>query len=188
MNYELFAEPDEGVVQEARKILDAAGVDVEKPVVVYLGVLTSHYCIEEILAAAAVVPEWEFLLIGEGSLDTEVRQAATELDNVYYPGAFEYRLMPGFLAHADIGFCFKDAEQPLKLKEYGAAGLPIIVRPGELSKWYDEDELMFGEPEPDAIATRLKDLQEDESIRSTYADAGRAPCHAMELGGDCRGV
>ncbi len=173
VNYELFAEPDEEAVQGARETLEREGMDFEKPIAMYLGVLTSHYCIEEILDAAEVASDWVFVFIGEGPLEAEVQQRASELDNVYYPGAFEYRLMPGFLAHADVGFCFKDAEQPLKLKEYGAAGLPIIARPGELSKWYGQDDLAFVEAEPGAVADMLEKLQQDKAMSEVYAEAGR---------------
>lgn len=174
VNYELFAEPDEEAVRDARRILEAEDIDLTKPLAIYIGVFDPKYKIEAILATAARVPEWEFVFLGEGELETAVEQAAAQQENVHYPGAFEYRLMPGFLAHADVGFCFKDAEQPLKLKEYGAAGLPIIVRPGALSAFHNDDELVFVKPEPDAIAERLEELRTDEKRYEQYVEAGRA--------------
>ncbi|WP_313691386.1 glycosyltransferase [Halorarum halobium] len=174
VNYEFFAEPDEDAVRESRQVLEREGVTLDGPVAIYIGVFSSRYEIEEILATADAAPGWEFLFVGEGELEDQVRRAADTHENVYYPGAFEYELMPGFLAHADVGFCFKDGEQPLKLKEYGAAGLPIIVRPGNLSKWYGSDELLFVEPEPDAIADALSRLEDDEELRESYANAGES--------------
>jgi glycosyltransferase involved in cell wall biosynthesis len=135
-------------------------------------VFSTKYCIEEILETAETAPEWEFLFVGEGPLEDDVRQAARTVENIYFPGAFEYRLMPGFLAHADVGFCFKDAEQPLKLKEYGAAGLPVIVRPGKLSAFHDEDELVFVDPDPAQIAAALRKLRTDQDLYAQYATAG----------------
>ena len=120
--------------------------------------------------------------LGEGRLAEAVRDAAASTENVHYPGAFEYRLMPGFLAHADVGFCFKDAEQPLKLKEYGAAGIPAIVQPGELQRWYDENELLFVEPEPAAISAELEALAADERRRQQYGQALQQ--HAREYSWD----
>jgi hypothetical protein len=127
VDYEAFAEPDDSVVTETKEILTAEGVDIEKPIATYLGVFSPRYKIREILETAGLATEWEFVFIGEGSLESDVLEAAQNRENVHFPGAFDYRLMPGFLSHSDVGFCFKDAEQPLKLKEYGAAGLPSSV-------------------------------------------------------------
>ncbi|APE95327.1 glycosyltransferase family 4 protein [Halodesulfurarchaeum formicicum] len=173
VDYEAFADPNPEAVRDAESILREEGVDLDNPIAIYLGVLTPSYKIEAILETAQHAPEWEFVFIGEGDLADTVRQEAQSQDNVHYPGAFEYRLMPGFLAHADVGFCFKDAEQPLKLKEYGAAGLPTIVRPGELSKWYDDNELAFLEPDPEAIVDRLDELGSNQEMYATYSEAGR---------------
>lgn len=173
VEYEAFADPDPAAVEEAERILRESGVDLDRPVAIYIGVLASHYKIEEILATAERASEWEFVFVGEGDLADRVRQAAREQENVSFPGAFEYRLMPGFLSHAAVGFCFKDAEQPLKLKEYGAAGLPIIVRPGELSRFHSEDELVFVDPDPQAIADSLATLRTDDKLYTRYAEAGR---------------
>lgn len=173
VEYEAFADPDQEAVREATDILRDVGVDLEKPMAIYIGVLNSPYKIEEILATAEITSEWEFVFLGEGRLTEEVRHAAEADENVYYPGAFEYRLMPGFLSHSDVGFCFKDAEQPLKLKEYGAAGLPIIVRPGNMSRWYEPDELVFVQPKPEQISDALERLAEDEAHWQQYANAAK---------------
>lgn len=173
VDYEAFADPDQEVIDDAATILRETGVDFDKPIAVYIGVFASHYKIEEILATARHTPDWEFVFVGEGELEPEVRQATKNTTNIHYPGAFDYKLMPGFLSHADIGFCFKNAEQPLKLKEYGAAGLPIIARPGELSKWHSEDDLVFVDPKPEAIARQLEMLQIDKELYKCYSEAGQ---------------
>jgi len=173
VNYEMFAEPDKNIIEEVRSILKTKGVDLDRPIAIYIGVFSDGYCIEEMLTVADHAPGWEFVFVGEGGLEDAVKETAREIENVHYPGAFSYELMPGFLSAADIAFCFKDAEQPLKLKEYGAAGLPTVVRPGELSKWYDEDKLVFVEANPEAIASRLEELQSDDERYRMYSEAGR---------------
>ena len=174
VDYDAFADPDSQAVREAGELLEREGVDLRNPVAIYIGVFSPRYEIETMLATAEERSDWEFVFVGEGTLETAVQRAAENSDNVYYPGAFEYRLMPGFLSYAQVGFCFKDAEQPLKLKEYGAAGLPIVARPGELSRFHGDDELIFVKPEPAAIAETLTTLQEDEELRAQYAEASRA--------------
>lgn len=173
VEYEAFADPDASAVEEAGEVLRREGVDTDRPIAIYIGVFSPRYRIEDILSAAEAAPGWEFVFVGEGGLETAVREAAQTLENVHCPGAFPYRLMPGFLAHADVGFCFKDAEQPLKLKEYGAAGLPIIARPGELERFHDETELLFVEPEAEAIAALLGDIDAGRIPYEEYAEAGR---------------
>lgn len=174
VNYEQFSNPDPEVTDTAREILEDEGVNLEKPLAIYIGVFSPRYCTEDMLMTADHAPEWEFVFVGEGGLEERVRKVAGERENVFYPGSFPYHLMPGFLAHADVGFCFKNAEQPLKLKEYGAAGLPTIVRPGALSAFHEDEELVFVEPEADAIAERLNELRTNEELYEQYAEAGRA--------------
>ncbi len=174
VNYDQFANPEPKIVETVQKILNQQGLDLKKPIAIYIGIFSPRYCIKEILATAEYAPEWEFVFVGEGELADSVKKTALEVENVYYPGAFSYELMPGFLSVADVGFCFKDAEQPLKLKEYGAAGLPIIARPGELSKWYTNDELVFVDPEPESIAKRLKMLEADKEMYKSYSDVSRS--------------
>jgi glycosyltransferase involved in cell wall biosynthesis len=156
VDYEMFASPAEIVKNEAAEILKNRGVNLKKPIAIYIGIFTDNYHIKDILNAAEMTHDWEFVFVGEGELSDAVRDASQNLNNVYYPGSFEYRLMPGFLSHANAGFCFKDAEQPLKLKEYGAAGIPTLVQPGELQKYYDEDELVFVRPQPELISEALR--------------------------------
>ena len=164
VDYEKFADPDVAVVSETQEILETDGVDLQKPMAVYIGGFSREYHVTDILRAAREASDWEFVFVGEGPLEQEVVAAAAALQNVHFPGAFEYRMMPGFLAHADAGFCFKDAEQPLKLKEYGAAGIPAIVQSGELERWYDDDELIFTEPTAEAIACLLTGISTEALI------------------------
>ena len=169
VDYDKFSSPDHQVINEAEDILKEVGVDLEKPVSIYIGIFTDNYNIKDILDAAELTSGWEFIFVGEGELSETVEEASHNLDNVYYPGSFKYRLMPGFLSHADAGFCFKDAEQPLKLKEYGAAGIPAIAQPGDLEKYYDEDELVFVEPTGEGISSALNRL-EDNNIRTKFGE------------------
>ncbi|SEH15896.1 Glycosyltransferase involved in cell wall bisynthesis [Natronorubrum sediminis] len=168
VNYDAFADPDEEVIEKAKKILTENTVDPEKPIAIYIGVLSPSYLIRNILDTAEVTPDWEFVFLGEGPLESEVQQRTTDIENAHFPGAFPYQLMPGFLDQADVGFCFKDAEQPLKLKEYGAAGIPAIVRPGELERWYNDEELAFVEPDPNSISAELNKLSSNSEMRDTY--------------------
>jgi len=112
----------------------------------------------------------EFVFVGEGEEEDAVAAAAERQENVYYPGSFEYAMMPGFMTHASAGFCFKDAEQPLKVMEYGAAGVVTIAQPGDLQTRLDDGEAVFIDPEPTEIANTLTELEIDEKRRETLAE------------------
>ena len=168
VDYDAFADPDPAAVRDAARIMNSAGIHGDKPLAIHIGVLSPSYCVEAILDAAERTPSWEFLLLGEGALSDLVRDRARRQQNVSFPGSFEYRLMPGFLAHAQVGFCFKDGEQPLKLREYGAAGVPTIARPGALERWYDDDELFFVHPDGEAIGDALRRLSDEPELASRY--------------------
>ena len=173
VDYEYFADPDPSAVRESRDILLDAGIDFEKPIAIYAGIFSPKYCMRAILDAAECASSWEFVFVGEGPLAGVVRDQAARKENVYVPGSFEYRLMPGFLSHAHAGFCFKDGEQPLKLREYGAAGIPTIARPGTLQRWYDDDELLFVQPNGAEIARALDRLASDPQLADRYGRKGR---------------
>lgn len=158
VDYEMFSSPKEDAIEQSQEILTECGVDFQKPMAIYIGRFTDNYHITDIIETARMTPTWDFVFLGEGELADHVVSASHEITNVYYPGSFEYRLMPGFLSYADAGFCFKDAEQPLKLKEYGAARVPVIAQPGELQNFYNESELIFVEPEAGCISEALNEI------------------------------
>jgi len=168
VDYETFADPDSTAVKEAATILDDSGVDRERPTAIYIGGFSPEYHIGEIIDAARQTPEWNFVFVGLGEQQELVERAADSLENVFYPGAFEYRLMPGFLAHSTVGFCFKDAEQPLKISEYGAAGLVAVAQPGELSKRFTEEEVYFVEPSGDQIKDALTTVAADTEFAEKF--------------------
>ncbi|WP_058365677.1 glycosyltransferase family protein [Haloparvum sedimenti] len=190
VNFEQFSSPDPQVVHTTADILAKEGVDVESPIAVYLGRLVETRHIPEIIDAARRIDDWQFVIIGEGELSDELRGAADTIDNLYYPGSFQYELMPGFLSHADAGLCLVDVERPLKIFEYGAAGLPTIGGYGKLESEFSEEELIFVHPcgeeisealhhiadNPDRTQGRVENLQKRarqhswEEVASTYSD------------------
>lgn len=171
VDYRTFHNPDPDAVSRAERILEDNGVDLDAPMGIYIGGMTEEtYHLSAILEAAERRPEWEFVFVGEGPDQDLVESAASAQDNVTFLGAFEYELMPGFLAHATAGFCLVDAEQPLKVAEYGAAGLVCLAIDGELRARFDDDELLFVQPTGESVAAALADLDADPDRRDGYAD------------------
>lgn len=160
VDFDAFADPNDSVVDRAREELREAGVSLEAQVAVYVGGLTPVYHVRSMLEAAEYRPGTEFVFLGDGPLVGAVESAAADAPNVHFLGTYDHSLVPGFLAHADVGFCLVDAEQPLKVLEYGAAGLPVLAAPGELQTRFTGDELEFVDPTPEAIAAALAALEE----------------------------
>lgn len=166
VNYEQFNDPDPDIIETAAAELNEAGLD-DRPIAVYIGGLTPVYHIESILEAARRLETVQFLFIGDGELSETVAAAATTTENVYYLGTYNHELMPGFLAVADIGLCLVDAEQPLKVLEYGAAGLPVIAVSGELQERFSDEDLLFVDPEKELIDP-ITDLVEKPELAHHY--------------------
>ena len=168
VDYEKFANPDRDSVSVSESILHRCGVDTNGLVTMYIGGLSHRYHIKEIIEAAEESPDWQFVFIGLGECEELINDAAERMDNVFFPGSFEYHLIPGFLSHATVGLCLVDAEQPLKVLEYGAASLPTIAIHGELADRFSNDELLFIRPNPKEISEALEKLSMDNSIRKQY--------------------
>ena len=112
----------------------------DSDVVMYLGSLHADKGIEHVLRVAARLPERRFQLVG-GSDDDVVkwRGVAADLnaENVYFSGHVGNRLVPTYLAAADVLLMPYDTERevtlmdlestsPLKLFEYLASSRPVV--------------------------------------------------------------
>ncbi|WP_200531422.1 glycosyltransferase [Halorubrum sp. LN27] len=159
VNFKQFSDPDPNVVDETRDILAEDGVDVHSQIAVYLGSLVDTRNISEIIDAAQRTKDWQFVVIGEGELADKVEKAADSINNLYYPGSFDYELMPGFLFHSDVGLCLVNVERPLKIFEYGAAGLPTIGSYGKLESEFSGKELFFIHPTSEEISEALYQIE-----------------------------
>ncbi|MFC7057727.1 glycosyltransferase [Halovenus salina] len=169
VDYSAFAYPDGDIISETRTILENRDVDMDSPVAMYIGSMVPEYYLTEIVEAASMTPEWEFVFLGQ-ERGVTLSELAADHENVHYLGAFEYDLVPGFLSHASCALCLVDKEQPLKVMEYGAAGLPTLGYDGKLRANFTEDELLFLDPEPDAISRKLSWICEQPDEASAYGE------------------
>lgn len=174
VDFEKFAEPNPDAVDRAGDLLASEGVDLDHPIALYVGVLSEGRNVETILDAARQVPNWQVVFVGEGRLSETVERASDAVENVFWPGAFEHDLMPGFMANATVGFCLVDIERPIKIAEYGAAGLPVLGIPGKLQTEFSNEQICFVDPTPNAVATALSRLDDAPERSQAYAAALRA--------------
>jgi len=102
---------------------------VKKPIVGFFGLIADWVDLELIRFLATAKPEWSFVLIGK--IVTSVK-AVEGLSNVHLLGPKPYASLPGYAKAFDVAilpFVMNEltlAANPLKLREYAAAGLPIV--------------------------------------------------------------
>lgn len=102
------------------------------PVLGYFGLIADYVDLDLIAEAAAARPAWTFVLIGDIRVDVS---ALAALANVKLPGRRSYESLPAYCAAFDAGLIpfrrgrLAHAVNPIKLREYLAAGLPVISSP-----------------------------------------------------------
>lgn len=102
------------------------------PVIGFYGLIEDWVDIDVIRHMATSRPEWSFLMIGEVKTDTS---SVRKLPNVHFTGRRDYKTLPGYCKKFDIAvlpFVVNEltlAANPLKLREYLAAGLPVVATP-----------------------------------------------------------
>lgn len=102
------------------------------PVIGFFGLIADWVDLELIRSMAVARPEWSFLLIGKIQTDTSMLQG---LPNVHLLGRRDYQSLPAYCKMFDIAmlpFVVNEltlAANPLKLREYLAAGLPVVATP-----------------------------------------------------------
>ena len=103
-----------------------------KPVIGFFGLLADWVDLDMIGALARARPKWSFALVGKAQTDLHAVQG---LPNVHLIGQRPYSALPGYCRGFDVGVIpFRMNEltlrvNPLKLREYLAAGLPVVSTP-----------------------------------------------------------
>ena len=103
------------------------------PIALYVGAMDVWFDYRLLDEAAARLPEISFVLIGPDAL---AKQRLRARPNLHLLGKREYRELPRYLQHADVGLIPFDVANhselvrsihPLKLYEYFACGLPVVA-------------------------------------------------------------
>jgi glycosyltransferase involved in cell wall biosynthesis len=102
---------------------------IRKPVIGFFGLIADWVDLDLIRFMAQSRPDWNFVLIGK--VQTSLK-AVENLANVHLLGQKPYALLPAYAKAFDVAilpFVVNDltlAANPLKLREYMAAGLPVV--------------------------------------------------------------
>jgi glycosyltransferase involved in cell wall biosynthesis len=106
--------------------------DLKRPVIGFFGTVADWVDLEVVRYLAASRPQWSLLLVGDIQTDTS---ALRELSNVHLLGRRSYQSLPAYCKAFDVAilpFVVNEltvAANPLKLREYLAAGLPVVATP-----------------------------------------------------------
>ncbi|MFZ1426428.1 MAG: glycosyltransferase [Geminicoccaceae bacterium] len=104
----------------------------DAPIAGFYGMLSGWLDVALLVHAAEALPQWRFFLIGPIRTDVS---ALAALPNVILAGARRHDELPAYVQHWDVSLLpFADnamtrAFNPLKLREYLAAGTPIAATP-----------------------------------------------------------
>jgi len=151
--------------------------DVEQPILGFFGLIHNWVDIALIAEVARRRPQYAFVLIGDCKVDVSPLRS---LDNVHLLGRRPYTDLPDYCRHFDAGLLpfvcgtmTRDVN-PIKLREYLAAGLPVVSTPlpeamrykGSVRIAHDADEFVG---HCDSVVASRADA-EQERIARTVAD------------------
>jgi glycosyltransferase involved in cell wall biosynthesis len=103
-----------------------------RPVIGFFGLLADWVDLDLVRTLALARPDWSFVLVGKQATGVGVLRG---LPNVHLLGQKPYALLPAYCRGFDAGIIpFRTNEltiraNPLKLREYLAAGLPVVSTP-----------------------------------------------------------
>jgi glycosyltransferase involved in cell wall biosynthesis len=107
---------------------DIAGLG--RPVIAFYGLIADWVDLNLVRFLSVSRPSWSFVLIGKADTDVSVLRG---LANVHLLGPKSYSALPSYCARIDVAilpFVINEltlASNPLKLREYLAAGLPVVT-------------------------------------------------------------
>lgn len=105
---------------------------IGRPRLGFFGLIRDWVDLDLVVQAAVHNPQWQFVFIGDSKVDlSPFRMQA----NLHFLGNRPYESLPAYCRHLDVGlipFKINDltlAVNPIKLREYLAAGLPVVSTP-----------------------------------------------------------
>ena len=99
---------------------------------IYVGAMDHRFDFAALRLMARAFPRVEFVLVGPQSFRS--RHKLRGLANIRMLGPRSHAILPAYLQHAQVGLILMNdhpanrGRSPMKLYEYGAAGLPVLAR------------------------------------------------------------
>lgn len=155
VDFELFAHPKKRAAELPEKGLVAG----------FYGSLSEWLDQDLVVKCARLLPNWSFVFIGEERVD--VSRLRKE-PNIRLFGAIPHEDLPGYAQHWDVSIMpFVDNRQiqncnPLKLREYLAAGRPVVATPFPALKGYSD--LLYKAETAEAFSDAIIMASEEDPV------------------------
>jgi glycosyltransferase involved in cell wall biosynthesis len=138
---------------------------IRRPIFGYMGVTADYVDLPLLAQAARAQPDWSWVLLGDVRCNVS---ALAGLKNVHVLGGRPYEQLPAYCRGFDVGLIpfrmnrLTRSVNPIKLREYLAAGLPVVSAPLDAVKPY-APAVQFAETLPDFLAAcrRALDMSRD---------------------------
>jgi len=147
---------------------------IPKPRLGFFGLIRDWVDVGLLAEIAKKRTYWHFVLIGDADSSVNLNQYKS-VPNMHFLGRRPYAELPAYCRHLDVGLIpFKVNEltyavNPIKLREYLAAGLPVVSTPMPEVKIYEHLLELGNTPEgfEKAIEKALMFSESGKDIRST---------------------
>jgi len=112
---------------------------IKRPVFGYMGIVSDYVDLELLVQAARRRPDWSFVLLGDTRCDLGILQSAP---NVHWLKGRPYEQLPAYCRGFDVGLIpfrqnrLVQAVNPIKLREYLAAGMPVVSASMDMVRGY----------------------------------------------------
>lgn len=116
-------------------------LNIPKPILGFFGLIHDWIDLELIEYLAKQRPDWSIVMIGQANVSVERLE---KLSNVHLLGRKPYEQLPGYCKVFSLGlipFTINELTvhvNPIKMKEYFSAGLPVVSTPLPEVKYYNE--------------------------------------------------
>jgi len=109
--------------------------EIKHPIIGFYGEINDWLDLNMLAEAARMRPEWSFVLLGRIAVEVGDITFLTELANVHHLGQKRFEELPAYCAAFDVALIPMKMNEltlnvnPLKLREYLAAGVPVVSAP-----------------------------------------------------------
>ena len=156
-------------------------------VVTFIGSFGAYHNPSALVNCAETIRDKDicFVLAGDGQLLDAVKERASGLPNILFPGWLNEEEIETLLSHSHVGICPATRSAtlvPNKFFTYLSAGLPVVSAfEGELKKIIEQHEVGFSYPPNDAAAlTRaILRLREDAPLYRKMSENAYLVFHRM---------
>ncbi|WP_048098133.1 glycosyltransferase [Archaeoglobus sulfaticallidus] len=119
----------------ARKLLERNGIKQKQPKIIYVGGFSEVYNLDILLESMKYLPDFQLIMIGGGRLENKLNDLKKELNlkNVYFLGYLPNDVVAEVMKLCDVGVTLCEVPRQLKIYEYLATGLRVVVPESVLS-------------------------------------------------------